>query len=89
MSTCLSFYKLLPENPTTMKIREIPRKSKVLGAPWIFFKCLESACFVGNIGTAKLFQEIPRCWNTLDIQEYSSSQNLEISRNSKVLFSAG
>ena len=33
-----------------------------------------------------LFQENPKCWNTLDIQEYSSSQKLEISRNSKFFF---
>ena len=38
--------------------------------------------------TAKLFQENPRCWITLDIQEYSSSQKLEISRNSKLFFPA-
>ena len=39
-----SFYKKIQQ---TMKIQEIPRKSKVSGAPWIFLKCLESAWFVG------------------------------------------
>ena len=29
-----------------MKIQEIPRKSKVFGAPWIFLNCFESARFV-------------------------------------------
>ena len=37
----------------------------------------------------RLFQENPRCWNTLDILKYSTSQNLEISRNSKLFFPAG
>ena len=39
--------------------------------------------------TTKLFQENPRCWNTLDIHEYSSSQKLEISSNSKLFFPGG
>ena len=30
-----------------MKIQEIPRKSKVLGAPWIFLVFLEPARFGG------------------------------------------
>ena len=38
---------------------------------------------------AKLFQDNLRSWNTFDIQEYSSLQKLEISRNSKLLFPAG
>ena len=38
--------------------------------------------------TAKLFQENSRRWNTLDIQEYSSSQKLEVSRNVKLFFPA-
>ena len=33
---------------------------------------------------SKLFQENPRCSNTLDIQKYSSSEKLEISRNYKL-----
>ena len=34
----------------------------------------------------KFFQENQSCWNTLDIQKYSSLQKLEISRNYKVYF---
>ena len=30
-----------------------------------------------------------KCWNTLNIQEYSNSQKLEISRNSKLYCPAG
>ena len=42
-----SFYQKFQQ---TMKIQEIPRKSKVLGALWIFLKFLESARFVGFSG---------------------------------------
>ena len=42
-----SFYQKIQQ---TMKIQEFPRKSKVLGAPWIFLKFLESARFVGLSG---------------------------------------
>ena len=42
-----SFYQKIQQ---TMKILEIPRKSKVLGAPWNFLKFLESAWFVGFSG---------------------------------------
>ena len=37
----------------------------------------------------KLFQANPSCWNTLDTQDYSSSQKLEISRNSNLHFPGG
>ena len=77
MSTCPSLCKLLPENPTNHEDSRNSKEIQGVGSTLeFFFKCLESACFVGNVGTAKLFQEIPRCWNTLDIQEYSSSQNI-------------
>ena len=42
-----SFYQKIQQ---TMKIQEIPRNSKVLGAPWISLKILESARFVGFSG---------------------------------------
>ena len=56
-----SFYQKIIQ---TMKIQEIPRKSKVLEAPWIFLKFLESARFVGFSGKsltvlAGLTQEYP------------------------------